>query len=83
MTNIMKFPKHKRLKCRCEPGDSCAVCEWGANICNTCGGAEGMMPTHCPQERMTAWQCDQVQAGTINYVRGDWRMRKVTSDIGG
>jgi hypothetical protein len=54
MCEMILFPRHKLRTC-VKPCDGCPVCEWRATICGTCGGAEGTLPTHCPQERMTGW----------------------------
>ncbi len=40
--------------------------------CPTCGGAEGDLPEHCPQRRMTEEEGAAVYAETLDYRRGRW-----------
>lgn len=45
----------------------------GIEGCNTCGGAEGDMPTHCPGSRMPLGRAEEVYAGRIDFLDGAWR----------
>lgn len=61
---VLVFPKH-RLEF------------WGEGklaYCPTCGGAEGSLPEHCPQRRMTEDEEQAVMAGQLDYRRseGGW-----------
>ena len=38
--------------------------------CRICGGAEGSLPTLCPERRMTAAEQDAVYAGELNFNTG-------------
>ena len=72
MCAIIKFPRHKLMNCRGTACEGCPACEWNAAICQTCGGAEGSLATECPQVRMTMQQSDDVHAGRLDFVRGQW-----------
>lgn len=50
----------------------CITCEGGLALCKACGGAEASMPTDCPGSPMTGEQMDEVQAGHLDYVNGEW-----------
>lgn len=60
-------------------------CEKGCNGCNycnlfccvNCGGFEGSLPTECPGEPMGADRHDEVYAGKIDFINGEWRAQKV------
>ena len=72
-SNLIHFPRHKLHKCdaTCE---GCPVCEGGLAMCDTCGGAEGSMPTDCPQRPMTLEEWEAVYRDEIDFrVRlGGW-----------
>lgn len=67
---MILFPGHKLYKCRECTG--CFICLGGLASCVTCHGAEGSLPTHCPQRAMTAEECDDVQAGVLDFRDGEW-----------
>lgn len=67
---VLKFPGHKRERCRGDCYGACARC--ALYICETCGGAEASLPKHCPGARMTVQQQDAVQAGAADYRDGGW-----------
>ncbi len=79
---IFSFPHHRLLgvdvPCGCDKQSdrSCYVCDGGLAICDTCGGAEGSLPTHCPGERMQPEVSDDVYEGQLDYdVRLGWVRR--------
>jgi hypothetical protein len=48
---------------------------WGGGAlayCPTCGGAEGDLPEHCPQRKMTEQERIDVYADLVDYRRGRW-----------
>ena len=53
----------------------CRVCSGSLALCETCGGAEASMPTDCPGVRMTGDQEDEIVAGKLDFVDGEWRKR--------
>lgn len=44
----------------------------GLSWCAVCGGAEDTLPTECPGELMDAIQAEDVIAGRIDFVYGQW-----------
>lgn len=44
--------------------------EDGLDHCRICGGAEGDLPSHCPDRRLTDKEQEQIAAGQIDYERG-------------
>jgi hypothetical protein len=60
---VVKFPKH--LFSRTCLND-------GLRHCITCAGAEGSLPTHCPQSRMSMDTEDAVAAGELDFINGEW-----------
>lgn len=51
--------------------DNCQACV--LSLCKACGGAEASLPTDCPGRKMTAYEEDNVQAGNVDFVKGEWR----------
>jgi hypothetical protein len=50
----------------------CSICEGGLMICTACGGAEGSLPTHCPQEPIPQDDQDRIYAGKLDFRNGFW-----------
>ena len=65
------FETHKL--CDCGSND-CGACRAELALCTVCGGAEGGLPYSCPGARMTAQQHDDVYAGKIDFIAGEWRV---------
>lgn len=65
-SNVIVFPGHHLHRCgpECE---GCPVCEGGLASCDNCGGAEGSMPTDCPQRLMTQEEWEAVYRGELDY----------------
>jgi len=63
-SNIISFPRHKMQQF----GDT------GLSCCETCGGAEGMLPEDCPQRELSQEEGDAIMAGTLDFRRkhGGW-----------
>lgn len=40
--------------------------------CGVCGGAEASLPAECPGRRMTSAEEGRVQAGALDFRRGEW-----------
>lgn len=71
MSNVIRFPGHKRTRCRVVPEcGGCMICV--LYMCDVCHGAEASLPTHCPGERMYCVQSDGVQDGSLDYRDGKW-----------
>lgn len=51
----------------------CVYCDGGLSSCTACGGAEGAMPTECPGQRMTMDRLDEVYAGKLDFIDGQWQ----------
>jgi len=71
MSNVIKFPKHRRARCSGED------CNGACNYCNlfccaVCGGAEASLPKECPGERMDVLTEAAVQCGGMDFYRGEW-----------
>lgn len=43
------------------------MCEGGLSFCDNCGGAEGSIPTDCPQRDMTQEEWEAVYRGELDY----------------
>lgn len=56
----------------CQQCDGCAVCLGGLAYCTVCGGAEGSMPTDCLGRFMSYDEVQRVEAGTLDYIDGQW-----------
>lgn len=69
--NVKMFPRHKLSRCDGEC-DGCFVCMAGLALCETCGGAEASLPTHCPQQKMSVELADAVQDGELDFIDGRW-----------
>lgn len=37
------------------------------SLCRVCGGAEGCLPTHCPNRQLTAYELDQISQGELDF----------------
>lgn len=85
---IIAFPRHRlagtgNVPCLCHlPSDKvfgCMICAGGVSFCDTCGGAESSLPSHCPQQRMPQEVRDSVQDGELDYHwrRGWTRVQRV------
>jgi hypothetical protein len=71
MCTIIKFPRHLLSR----------VClDDGLSHCITCAGAEGSLPTHCPQSRMSMDTEDAVAAGELDFINGEWKFINRTRD---
>lgn len=58
---------------KCEPNcGGCHYCLGGLALCTVCGGAEASLPTDCPGVRMGEDRAAEVQAGRLDFVRGEW-----------
>lgn len=68
---IINFPRHKLHSCK---EHDCRICEGALSFCSRCGGGEGDLPTDCPGEVMTRYQCKQVYAEELDYrwKQGGW-----------
>jgi hypothetical protein len=42
------------------------------SYCDTCGGAEGELPEHCPQRKMTTDEKFAVYADDLDFRKGKW-----------
>ncbi len=78
---IFAFPHHRLVgvdvPCDCSKDRSCPICDGGLALCQTCGGAEGSLPTHCPGEKMAAEVADAVYEGLCDYdAREGWVQRE-------
>jgi hypothetical protein len=73
LINRKKHVFHTRENCKAEDERDCTVCSGGLSACEVCGGAEGAMPTDCPGVPMNMQQLDDVYAGTMDYLCGEWR----------
>ncbi len=67
--NIIPFPRHLYAHCTREECYGCHLCAGGLAVCQTCGGAEGSLPTDCPREWMGAEREEAVYAGLLDYRR--------------
>jgi hypothetical protein len=56
----------------CNRTGSCFICDGGLVLCELCGGAEGSLPTHCPEVTMGEELEDQVYNGALDYRNGAW-----------
>lgn len=64
---------HKRHVCTDDhDGRHCVYCDGGLYLCDTCGGAEGSLPSECPERAMTNTEQDAVYSGTLDFVGGEW-----------
>jgi hypothetical protein len=68
MADLIPFPGHKLHGPWCCQEERCVVCEGGLMLCETCGGAEAAMPTHCPGHRLSGLQLDLVQALQLDFL---------------
>ena len=48
--------------------------EGGLASCEICHGAEGSLPTQCPNAPMSHWESQRVYAGQIDFQDGAWRL---------
>jgi hypothetical protein len=62
-----RYEKH--INCQ---ANNCPICDGGLAVCTVCGGAEGSLPTDCPQQKMTWEQQEAVFQGELDYVDGFW-----------
>lgn len=46
--------------------------EDGLLHCKVCGGGEGSLPTECPGRHMNEHEQDDVYAGVLDFILGDW-----------
>lgn len=58
-----------------ETGRDCMFCDGGLFACEVCGGLEGGMPTQCPGRKMAAEEIDEVYAGRVDFINGQWYPR--------
>ncbi len=42
------------------------------SLCKVCGGAEGAMPTDCPEKLLNEQQLEDIYARRIDYRCGEW-----------
>lgn len=70
--SVILFPRHRLHNCHGTDCEGCFVCEGGLTSCETCGGAEASLPTHCPQVRMDSMQEMLVQQGSADFRDGCW-----------
>jgi hypothetical protein len=52
----------------------CSLCQ--LFFCKLCGGVEGSLATECPGVRITEQQQDDIYAGKLDFVGGEWREKK-------
>lgn len=64
MRGVILFPRHKL--------DRKFLAETSLGSCETCGGAEASLGTHCPQRRMGPSQAYLISCGYIDFVCGRW-----------
>lgn len=70
---LLKFTRHKRIRCTCSGDRHCMFCDGGLFACETCGGAEGSLTTHCPQEKVDGKLLDAVYNSELDFVNGEWK----------
>lgn len=70
----MTYKNHILHECNKE---DCYTCRGGLASCTVCHGAEGTLPTHCPDRPLTDAETDAIMAGTLDYIKGKW-WRSVT-----
>lgn len=56
--------------------NSCQFCDGGLGWCTRCDGFEGQLTRECPGRKMTAEEKERVYAGTLNFVRGRWIVKR-------
>lgn len=63
---------HEKSKstCKGDCGGGCHDCTLFS--CEHCGGIEGGMTSECPRTRLTMEQINQVYAGNLNFLCGEW-----------
>jgi hypothetical protein len=61
--------KHRLHQCNDE---RCYPCENGLSVCEVCGGAEGMLPTECPGQKMTEAVMQAVMDDRVDFRGGLW-----------
>lgn len=55
-------------------GGTCFGCTIGH--CSACGQSEGGLATECPGVIITAEQADEIYAGKIDFVGGQWMVKQ-------
>ena len=61
-------------------GKSCLICDGGLFVCSVCTCAEGTLPTHCPEIKVSTEVQDEVINGTTDYIDGKW-VNKTEYDV--
>jgi len=64
---ILPFWGHKWARCKNIECVGCFLCDGGLALCETCGGLEASLPTHCPGRVMTENEADAVFSGLLDY----------------
>lgn len=50
----------------------CMICDGGLSHCTTCGLFEGSLTTECPGVQCYAEKADDVYAGKLDFLDGEW-----------
>jgi hypothetical protein len=45
-------------------------------VCGVCGAFEGGLPTECPGYSIGADKADEVYAGKIDFIDGEWKTQR-------
>lgn len=70
--SVLLFTRHRLHNPHSCTRMECSICEGGLGWCETCGGAEGSLPTDCPQQPMDWDTAQQVYEGLIDHRAGRW-----------
>jgi hypothetical protein len=73
MSNVIRFPGHKlRQSTSFVRDDGVHIGVDWCKCCETCGGGEESLPTHCPGARMDQTMESAVQMGIADFKDGEW-----------
>jgi hypothetical protein len=66
--------KHVKSDCGDRYCSGCARCD--LFVCGVCGTFEGGLPTECPGYMIGADKEDEIYAGKVDFIDGEWKPQK-------
>ena len=55
--------------------------EDGLAHCKICNGAEGSLPSECPQRKLTEEEENDIQLGILDFKNQQWEHLKLSKDL--
>lgn len=59
------------------------ICDGGLRVCVRCGCIEGAWTSECPDYQIRQSRLDEVYAGNLDFVDGEWKQQVSPNSLAG